>query len=191
MKTKKLRVDGAFVFLVCSLLVLSVIVAVTAVVTPDEEPVEQEIVVEATETPQEDVFEYRDDIPLLYTEQAALHAACELTGCPMDWALATIWGETKYQNLDHGDVQGYMSVSESANADRMKRLGVTNLMNPCENFLVGCDLLAYLVEKYEDPHDVVMCYVWGEYGAEYEWAKGHYTDDYIENLLAYKEGLNG
>lgn len=152
-----------------------------------QEPIVIERIVQV---PQEGGFEYREDIPLLYTEQAALYAACELTGCPMDWALATIWGETKYQNLDHGDVQGYMSVSESANLDRMERLGVTNLMNPCENFLVGCDLLAYLVEKYEDPHDVVMCYVCGEHGAEKQWAKGHYTDDYIENLLAYMEGLN-
>lgn len=53
---------------------------------------------------------------------------------------------------------GLMGVSSKWNADRMRRLGVTNLYDPYSNILVATDLLAELFEKYDDPYEVLDYY---------------------------------
>lgn len=70
---------------------------------------------------------------------------------------------------------GLMGVSKKWNADRMKRLGVTDLYDPYSNILVGTDLLYELFEKYEDPY-VVLNYYGG-------WNYSERGDKYIFELL--------
>lgn len=49
---------------------------------------------------------------------------------------------------DMGESVGLMQVQEKWHKDRMKKLGVTNLLDPYENTLVGIDLLDELIDKY-------------------------------------------
>lgn len=58
----------------------------------------------------------------------------------------------------NGDCIGLMQVSLKWHRDRMERLGVSDLLDPYDNILVGIDYLAELFEKYEDPALVLMIY---------------------------------
>ena len=91
----------------------------------------------------------RDDIPLDAETQRLLWQACEETGLTYELALAVIWKETTFRNVtgDGGESFGYMQVQPKWHKERMDRYGVTDLMDPYSNFLVGCDYLAELVDK--------------------------------------------
>ena len=90
----------------------------------------------------------RDDIPLDAETQRLLWQACEETGLTYELALAVIWKETTFRNVvgDGGESFGYMQVQPKWHKERMDRYGVTDLMDPYSNFLVGCDYLAELAE---------------------------------------------
>ncbi len=92
---------------------------------------------------------YREEIPLPYNLQIALYKACQQTGCDYALALACIEQETDFQNVrgDSGAAYGYMQVHPRWHRDRMIKYGVTDLMDPMSNFLVGTDYLAECVEK--------------------------------------------
>ena len=94
------------------------------------------------------------DIPLDKETQRLLYNACEATGMDMALAVSVIWRETHFQNLmgDGGDSYGYMQVQPKWHKDRMARLGVTDLLDPYSNFLVGCDFLAEILAKYDLPN---------------------------------------
>lgn len=93
---------------------------------------------------------FREDVPLSFELQDYLHTACEESGVPYALALAVIQKETCFQNLvgDSGAAEGYMQVHRRDHYDRMRRLGVSDLMDPFGNFRVGCDFLAELLRNY-------------------------------------------
>lgn len=90
------------------------------------------------------------NVPLDAELQQMLRQACEESGIDMELALAVIWAETDFRNIvgDDGASEGYMQVQKRWHADRMARLGVTDLMDPASNFRTGCDYLAELLDKY-------------------------------------------
>jgi len=90
------------------------------------------------------------NVPLDAELQQLLRQACEESGNDMELALAVIWAETDFRNIvgDDGASEGYMQVQKRWHADRMARLGVTDLMDPASNFRTGCDYLAELLDKY-------------------------------------------
>ena len=65
---------------------------------------------------------------------------------------------------------GLMGVSSKWNADRMRKLGVTNLYDPYSNILVASDLLVELYETYEDNYEVLR-YYGGYPKGDYEFSK--------------------
>lgn len=122
----------------------------------NEEIVEEDIIEIAYEDPNEDtkIIEalreqgyYRDDIPLTYSEQAFLHAACdEFSIDGIDnyaLALAIIWRETNFQNIacEKENSYGYMMINSYWAQAEMESLGITDLMNPMDNFRVGMCIL--------------------------------------------------
>lgn len=90
------------------------------------------------------------EVPLDTETQDLLRAACEESGIDMELALAVIWKETDFRNIegDGGNSLGYMQIQPRWHADRMERLGVEDLMEPDGNFRVGCDFLAELLEDH-------------------------------------------
>lgn len=90
------------------------------------------------------------EVPLDTETQDLLRAACEESGIDMELALAVIWKETDFRNIegDGGNSLGYMQIQPRWHADRMERLGVSDLMEPAGNFRVGCDFLAELLEDH-------------------------------------------
>jgi soluble lytic murein transglycosylase-like protein len=123
---------------------------------------------------------YREDIPLDYDTQGLLYDACGETGIRYELALAMIWRETTFRNVvgDGGESYGYMQVQPRWHAERMERLGVTDLMDPLGNFRVGCDYMAELLEKYELP-EALTAYNTG--------SPGH--NQYADDVIGYMEDL--
>lgn len=78
--------------------------------------------------------------------------------CP-ELVEAMIERESRWNpNAINGDCMGLMQISERWHRERMERLGVTDLLEPYDNILVGVDYMAELFERYEDPGAVLMIY---------------------------------
>lgn len=92
---------------------------------------------------------YRADLPLGAEEQGALAEACREFGVPYELALAVIWQETDYRNVvgDGGDSLGYMQLQRRWVWPEMEELGAVDLMDPVDNFRVGCCLLARYINE--------------------------------------------
>ncbi len=108
-------------------------------------PIEEEIVVEVVGPDY-----HRSDIDFDYDLQDLLWDACEQTGLEYELALAVIHQETRFQNVmgDGGNSYGYMQIQPRWHYARMEKWNVTDLNDPYSNFIVGCDLLSELIEKY-------------------------------------------
>lgn len=72
---------------------------------------------------------------------------------------------------DGGESFGLCQIQKKYHEDRMKRLGVSNLLDPEQNVLVACDFLSELVERYGNLEMALSAYNSGSpYGAP-EYAK--------------------
>ena len=72
-----------------------------------------EVVPASDPTPEpepEEIFRYYENISLEYELQELVWAACEETGCPYELALAVIFRESTYRNVngDNGNSIGYI-----------------------------------------------------------------------------------
>ena len=159
-----------------------------------EEIVEPEVPVTVTEEEEPEVIEeetsVRDDIPFDEETQRLLQRLCEDLGVPYELALAVIWRETNYENVigDNGASAGYMQVQEQHHSDRMERNGVTDLMDPHGNFLVGCDYLAELIGKDRGLEWALMAYNGGPTYAN-KMVKAGKTSQYAKDVLNYMNDL--
>ena len=159
-----------------------------------EEIVEPEVTVPVTEEEEPEVIEedtpVRDDIPFDEDTQLLLYSVCERLGVPYELALSVIKKETDFRNIvgDNGASAGYMQVQEQHHSDRMERNGVTNLMDPHGNFLVGCDYLAELIGKDRGLEWALMAYNGGPTYAN-EMAKAGKTSQYAKDVLNYMNEL--
>lgn len=133
--------------------------------TPEPKPEPEPVTEPEKEAVPMEFDPVRDDIPLDAETQRLLFQACGETGIVYELALAVVWQETDFRNVigDGGDSLGYMQVQPRWHEERMERLGVTDLMDPYSNFLVGCDFLAELFSKY-DIRDALTKYNSGKSG---------------------------
>lgn len=92
---------------------------------------------------------YDERIPLDEITQGEMGYAAQLYGLDPYLVAAVVKTETEFRNVaTPGDGNGYMQIMYKWHGDRMARLGVTDLMIPADNFMVGCDYLSELVAKY-------------------------------------------
>ena len=173
----------------------------TSVSEPDEQPEEPSVVVQvipppvAIDTEVEAVpmerDPVRDDIPLDAETQRLLWQACEETGIVYELALAVIWKETNFRNIagDDGKSIGLMQVQPRWHGDRMEKYGVTDLMDPYSNFLVGCDYLAELAGKGRGNEWMLHAYNGGPAYAN-KMAKAGEVSQYAKDVLNYMNILN-
>ena len=159
-----------------------------------EEIVEPEVTVPVTEEEEPEVIEedtpVREDIPFDEETQLLLYRVCERLGVPYELALSVIKKETDFRNIvgDNGASAGYMQVQEQHHSDRMERNGVTDLMDPHGNFLVGCDYLAELIGKDRGLEWALMAYNGGPTYAN-KMAKAGKTSQYAKDVLNYMNEL--
>lgn len=92
-----------------------------------------------------EVDEVEDELSIYIEEIASMY------GLDAELVHAIIMVESNYDAnaLSSANCMGLMQISPRWHADRMERLGVTNLYDPYGNVLVGCDFLAELLEDYD------------------------------------------
>lgn len=88
-----------------------------------------------------------------------IEAVCEVRNLCPELVQAIIEQESRYNSkATNGPCKGLMQINEQWHQERMERHGVTDLMDPYSNILIGVDYLAELFERYEDVGAVLMVY---------------------------------
>lgn len=103
--------------------------------------------------------------------------------------LAVAKKESRYNpDAIGGGAYGLMQIIPFCHADRIERLGVTDILDPYSNLLVGTDLLSALLKQYKDTGLALMCYNMGEGIALYRY-NNHGYSAYAEEVLRIKEEI--
>ena len=156
-----------------------------AAVTKAEEPAEPQ----KTEEPKRTYY----DVPLTEDLQDIIIDISEKRGVDPALVLAVIEKESGYNpdaSGDNGKSQGLMQIWRSAHEKRMEKLGAVNLYDPKDNVLVGIDILAEKLEKYEDAEKALIAYNAGDAGAKkHYFSKGIYSSSYSRAVLKIAEEI--
>ena len=150
----------SFILILICIIIASIVTSIVYAddsLTPEDAPInEKSILLEdalekVSNTIKNDINKfYRKDIPLDLPTQRLLFNACQEFDVDYELALAVIWRETIFQNLyaaEEGS-SGYMMIQERWVKKEMAELGATNLMDPEDNFRVGCYLLSDFIGRY-------------------------------------------
>lgn len=141
----------------------------------------------ATEVPTEEstaAAPERYHVPLPDDLQDYLIATAHSYGLDPALAIAVIWRESCYQSDaigDNGQAIGLMQIQPRWHRDRMDRLGVTDLTDPRDNILVGCDILSEVIGQYGVTSGLTY-YRWGRVDAD---------GAYAAEVLQYAEKMKG
>lgn len=90
-------------------------------------------------------------VPMDHDLQAHIIRTCHAYKIDPALVMAVIQKESTFDAIaigDGGDSAGLMQVQERWHRERMERLGVSDLLDPYQNTLVGIDYLAELLDKY-------------------------------------------
>ena len=159
-----------------------------AAVTKAEEPSE----LEEPAAPEEPKRAYYD-VPLTEDLQDIIIDTASRRGVDPALVLAVIEKESGYNpdaSGDNGRSQGLMQIWRSLHEKKMKKLGVANLYDPRDNVLVGIDILAEKLEKYEDAEKALIAYNAGDARAKkHYFSKGIYSSSYSRAVLKIAEEI--
>lgn len=89
---------------------------------------------------------------------------------------------------DNGRSLGLMQIQPRWHAERMSRLGVTDLLDPYQNVKVGIDILAELAATGKPIEWVLMAYNGGPSYANDMWAAGE-VSGYACTVLSYRKEM--
>ena len=101
------------------------------------------------------------DVPLDDKLQDHIFAMCDIYSIDPALVLAVIENESNYRDWvvgDNGRSFGLMQIQPRWHWDRMDELGVTDLLDPYQNIIVGIDYLYDLFQQCEDVEWVLMAY---------------------------------
>lgn len=156
-----------------------------ATVTQAEEPA-------APEVPKEPERTYYD-VPLTEELQDVIIDTASGRGVDPELVLAVIEKESGYNpdaSGDNGRSQGLMQIWRSFHEKRMEKLGAVNLYDPKDNVLVGIDILAEKLDKYEDVEKALIAYNAGDAGAKkHYFSKGIYSSSYSRAVMEIAEKI--
>lgn len=125
--------------------------------------------------------------------QISIELGTQYNMCP-EMIQAACFKESSFNpRAENGNCIGIMQVNPAWHADRMARLGVTDLYDTRSNMLVGVDYLNELVSEYEDVSVALMKYN-GDSNAEGLMAGEEDVSEYAYEILrisAELERING
>ena len=123
------------------------------------------------------------DVPLSEDLQDHIFAVCESRGVDPIIVIAMIQKESRYDATaigDNGNSFGLMQIQPrwhgAPYSTRMERLGVTDLLDPYQNVIVGIDILAELFSMSGSLEWVLMSYNGGYAHANNHIANGTISD---------------
>ncbi len=103
---------------------------------------------------------------------------------PLMLALIEAESGYKWDSSSHdGTCKGYCMIADKWHYDRMERLGVNDIYNPYQNISVSVDYIVELFEKYQEVHQVLMCYNCGESRAKEMWSDGIADTSYSRKIV--------
>ena len=151
---------------------------VAETIPADTEPTEEATVV--TEPP---VLLY--DVPLDEDLQIHIIETAEAHGIDPAIVFAMAYKESTYRPhiVNKYGCYGLLQIKKSCHKGRMKRLGVTDLLDPYQNVTVAVDYLAEQIDRYGGNIAKGLT----------AYNKGHYAGKityYAKSILAYAEKLN-
>ena len=133
------------------------------------------------------------DVPLTEDLQDIIIDISEERGVDPALVLAVIEKESGYNpdaSGDNGRSQGLMQIWRSFHEKRMEKLGAVNLYDPRDNVIVGIDILAEKLDKYEDAEKALIAYNAGDAGAKkHYFSKGIYSSSYSRAVLKIAEEI--
>lgn len=148
-----------------------------------EEPVEEEIV-EPVESFESEVVYF--DVPLSEDLQDHIFEVCESYGVDPAVIIAMIGKESTYRADtigDNGNSYGLMQIQPRWHQARIDRLGVTDLLDPYQNVVVGINYFAELLGYGQGLEWSLMAYNGGISYANKKTAAGE-VSDYARIVLA-------
>ena len=133
-------------------------------------------------------------VPMDHELQAHIIRTCNGYGIDPTIAIAMIDRESDFDISaigDRGESYGLLQVKPRYHVERMEKLGVSDLLDPFDNVLVGIDYLAELLDKYDgDMEKALVGYNAGPSGAyEHYFSKGVYSSEYSRQVLATSKSL--
>lgn len=127
------------------------------------------------------------DVPLSDDIQLHIARLCEEHHIDPAIVIGVIEHESTFNASavgDNGNSLGLMQIQPQWHKERMERLGCDDLLDPYQNVTVGVDILAELIERYEDTERALMVYNAGAVGAYNGWFQyGVYSNSYSVDVL--------
>lgn len=158
---------------------------------PDElgEPVEEADESELIEQALLEQGYLHEEIPLDYDLQCHLIAVCEEYEVPLKIALGVIQAESSFRaDAQNGSCYGYMQINSINESWLAERIGVTDLTEPYQNIRSGVYILSDLYSKQGDWHRALICYNYGESGAQkHVFSQGYTTTAYSRTVMGYAD----
>ena len=104
-------------------------------------------------------------------------------------ALGVIQAESSFTaTASNGSCYGYMQINSINSEWLSEKIGVTDLTDPYQNIRSGVFILSDLYGKYGDWHKALICYNYGEGGAqEHVFSKGYTTTSYSRTVMKYAD----
>lgn len=131
------------------------------------------------------------DVPLPADLQLHIKELCEAYGVDMPLVLAIIGQESNYDPAaigDGGNSIGLMQIQPMHHQQRMDKLGVTDLLDPRQNVLVGIDLLAELLSENNNAEWAITAYNAGAGTADFNKKIGM-RSEYAESVMILREDI--
>lgn len=158
----------------------------TAFIEAAEEPVEED----ENELIEQALLEQNylhEEIPLDYDLQCHLFTVCEEYGVPAHIALGVIQAESSFRaDAQNGNCYGYMQINSINESWLAEHIGVTDLTEPYQNIRSGVYILSDLYSKQGDWHRALICYNYGESGAQkHVFSQGYTTTVYSRTVMGY------
>ena len=183
-----IRAVGLFVFIVLFSWLLIIVLDLRVNADSPKEPAEQ--IVRARQVEMKATY----DVPLDDELQFFIINVCSEHHIDPAVVMAVIDTESDFNADaigDNGASFGLMQIQERWHRERMDKLGVTNLLDPYQNVVVGIDYLVELLESYDgDMTKALIAYNAGQLGAyNLYFSRGVYTNDYSAEVLAEIENL--
>ena len=125
--------------------------------------------------------------------QVQMVAWCSEYDVPAEIVLGCIERESQFDRYAMSkDCVGYMQINVRNLGWLNKEIGVTDLYDPAQNIHAGTFMLGNLYEKYGDWHMALVCYNYGEFGAQQNvFSKGYtgtaYSHGVLENAERWRE----
>jgi soluble lytic murein transglycosylase-like protein len=131
------------------------------------------------------------DLKLSSELQEYLYKKCVENDLEYELVLAVIYTESRFKaNLvSKTNDYGLMQINKCNHKSLKKKLGITDFLNPRQSIDAGVYMLSDLYSRYDDVHQVLTAYNWGEYGMLRGWKKGTRTSKYSRKVLRHKEQL--